>query len=295
MSVKNFSVFRTCVVAFAAAAASQAYASSSTYVSLGDSLGYGVTTIEAASIPSFGDQGYAGPYATRLATQRGGDRPNVINLAIPGETSSTFFDTSVIYRAVNLNYAGSALSQSQLFTTVAAQEAALGHTIDTVSISIGPDDFFALTDDPTFFTLTPYQQLSTVLATAQQLQNNYAAILTQLRTLAPTADLIVVGDYNPYAILPNSPLFGLAPAVVDTINQIAYGTASAFGARYIDTASAFAGHEAEYTHILDHAFPDENVHPTDLGYAAIAGLMVPAPGSGLFAVLGVCVVARRRR
>ena len=59
-----------------------------TYLALGDSIAFGETDV----IPvSFGDQGYVKPFADFLATQNGGTRPDVINLAFPGETSSSFF------------------------------------------------------------------------------------------------------------------------------------------------------------------------------------------------------------
>ena len=59
-----------------------------TYLALGDSIAFGVTDVTPIS---FGDQGYVRLYADFLATQGGGLRPRVINLAIPGETSSSFF------------------------------------------------------------------------------------------------------------------------------------------------------------------------------------------------------------
>ena len=59
-----------------------------TYLALGDSIAFGKTD----GIPvSFGDQGYVKPFADFLATRNGGTRPDVINLAFPGETSSSFF------------------------------------------------------------------------------------------------------------------------------------------------------------------------------------------------------------
>src|SRR4051794_27511074 len=60
-----------------------------TYVSLGDSLAYGYTDGQGLG-PSLADQGYVKPYADALGV-RDGVRPNVINLAIPGETSDSFF------------------------------------------------------------------------------------------------------------------------------------------------------------------------------------------------------------
>jgi lysophospholipase L1-like esterase len=59
-----------------------------TYIALGDSLAFGVTNITPVS---YGDQGYVKLYADWLATQDDGVRPRVVNLAISGETSDSFF------------------------------------------------------------------------------------------------------------------------------------------------------------------------------------------------------------
>src|SRR6516162_6331657 len=58
------------------------------YLALGGTLDFGETNVRPTS---YGDQGFVKPYADWLATQNGGVRPNVINLAIPSELSSTFF------------------------------------------------------------------------------------------------------------------------------------------------------------------------------------------------------------
>src|ERR1700692_2109990 len=59
-----------------------------TYLALGDFIAF----VETDVIPvSFGDQGYVKPFADFLASQNGGDRPDVVNLAFPGETSTSFF------------------------------------------------------------------------------------------------------------------------------------------------------------------------------------------------------------
>src|SRR3954447_15897035 len=59
------------------------------YLVLGDSYALGVTSVTPP--PSYGDQGYVKHYADHLATLDGGVRPDVINLAIFGESSTTFF------------------------------------------------------------------------------------------------------------------------------------------------------------------------------------------------------------
>src|SRR5262249_24799542 len=111
-----------------------------TYLALGDSIAFGQTD----TIPvSFGDQGYVALYADFLATQNAGARPNVVNLAVPGETSTSFF-TGVsppglpaheLLDSFNLNYqADSAQSQNTLMLSKIASEAAAGHVISHVSL-----------------------------------------------------------------------------------------------------------------------------------------------------------------
>lgn len=283
--------------AISALASSAALASNSTYISLGDSLAFGFTTLSDGPFPNNGDRGYVGPYADWLATQRGGDRPNVINLAIPGESSVSYYNTSQAFRAANTNYTGVNLSQSQLFHQTVAAQTSLGNTIDTITISLGPNDFLSVASQPDFLTLPATQQLQILGDTLNTLAGNYLAIAAEARAAAPNANIIIVGDYNPYAILPQSPLYPFAGVLIDNINQIGQAAAAGVGGRFVDTAHAFIGHEAEYTHILDDPFPNENIHPTTLGYRVIADLIiVPGPGGlGVMAVTMLAATARRRR
>lgn len=122
------------------------------------------------------------------------------------------------------------------------------------------------------------------------------AIVGQARALSPAANIIVVGDYNPYAILPNSPLFPFAGVLIDNINQIGGAAALGVGGRFVGTHAAFVGHEAEYTHILDDPFPDENIHPNAMGYQVIANLViVPSPGPAAVSMVAGLFATRRRR
>lgn len=266
-----------------------------TYISLGDSLAYGMTTYANAAIPTFGDRGYVSRYANYLGTQNGGVRPTVVNLAIIGETSSSYSDTSNGYRVTNLNYFGSGLSQAQMFAARVAAETGAGHVVTHVSVSIGPDDLLDVTDQPGFFGLPVDQQQALLGAAINALATNYAGILGQVRALVPSAELVIVGDYNPYAAVPGSPFYDAAPAAVQAINGVAAGLAATFNGRFVDTYSLFLGHEAEYTHILDDAPAGTNIHPNELGYDVIAGAMIPAPGTLVLLACGTMAGMRRRR
>ena len=58
------------------------------YVALGDSITFGETDLNY--VQSTGDRGHVGSFANTLAAQNGGVRPTVLNLAIDGETASSF-------------------------------------------------------------------------------------------------------------------------------------------------------------------------------------------------------------
>ena len=178
-----------------------------TYLALGDSIAFG----ETDSIPvSFGDQGYVKPCADFLATQNGGVRPDVVNLAFPGETSTSFFTavsppgsaSHAVLDAFNLNYQSN-LAQSQnglMLSTIAAEQAA-GHVISHVSFSLGRNDlaaFSALHQD--FFTLTPAQQQGLINGFFGDLAANYIAVLAELRAALPTAQILLLNSYNELAV-----------------------------------------------------------------------------------------------
>ena len=125
-----------------------------TYLALGDSITFGVGANETASDISNGDRGYVSGFADVLAGREGGVGPTVINLAVSGETSSSFFGTGV-----SLDGAGASLRNTNyipptytgptpptqdalMLATIAAQQAA-GNTISTVTLTLGANDLFA--------------------------------------------------------------------------------------------------------------------------------------------------------
>jgi lysophospholipase L1-like esterase len=276
-------------------------AASMTYLALGDSVAFGET--DFSRNPSFGDRGYVGPYASFLADRSGGVRPNVVNLAIDGETSSTFFNGGArVYIPqhgespvqLNLNYSSPATTQNaQFLATIAAQKSA-GNTINTVSVQLGANDLFAVMNSPGFFALPPQQQQAQILQALAGFQTNETKLLTEVRTQLPGAALILPGYYNPYAVDPSSPLATLAGQAIQGLNAIIAGEALAFGGRYVDVYPTFAGHEAAYTFILQ-----GNVHPNDIGYGAIAARIEAVPEPATWSVLAAGLVglglARRRR
>ena len=162
-----------------------------TYLSIGDSIGFGETVFSSDSAlgpyadPSDGDRGFVAMYANFLAS-RYGYRPNVINLAVDGETSTSFTTgvgrvppgpgfTDASLAELNTHYTGTPPpTQASLLASTIASQAAAGHVIGNVSISLGSNDLFALA-------LTSKDPLADLPAALATFKSNYESILTTLR------------------------------------------------------------------------------------------------------------------
>lgn len=294
--------------------------STPTYIALGDSITFGETDL--SYVPSYGIRGYVAPFAATLAS-RLGTTPNVVNLAIDGETAASFFSNAgrtppVMGRGdaplqlENLNYNGStALSQDQVFrNTVTAQQAA-GNTIAAISITLGFNETAALapaTNTPT----AEAAALALVPAELAAYRTNYSNVLSEIRSQAPNASLYLLGYYNPFPADLASPAAPIFTMYGMQLNAIIQSLAAQYGATYVDNATPFLGKEAAYTYLDDMpagssvgglyggTLPIGNVHPNALGYAQIAAdvaaASVPEPAS--LALLGgglVAFVAGQRR
>lgn len=303
----------------AALGLAQPAAAAPAYIALGDSITFGETDL--SYIQSFGDRGYVGRFADTLASRNGGVRPVVTNLAIDGETTASFTSaagrttpvvgrTDAILAAQNLNYASNpAVSQRALFGQTVASQQALGNTINTVSVTLGFNDVAALASSRA-------AALSLLPSTLATYQANYAAILAEVRALAPSADLYLLGYFNPFPGDPANPANPLFAAGGPQLNGIIQALAAQFGGRYVDTVTPFLGNEAAYTFIdeqragsvspgpISGVEPVGNVHPNGIGYDVIAARVAAAgvttvPEPSALALLSTGMVlalgSRRRR
>lgn len=257
-----------------------------TYIALGDSLAFGEYRFQ--DNPSNGDRGYVGPYADYLAQFNGGVRPAVINLGVDGETTTTFLNGGPSGPGIvpgepayslNTNYQPPYPSQNSLLLTTIAAEMAAGNTIGALTIQLGANDIFILTQNPTFFTKSPSEQQGLVNGVLMMVQSNLATLLAELKVQVPGANLVLLGYYDPFAPFahdPTSPLYAIAQISAPAIrglDQVIAAEASAFGGRYVDLYTPFLGHELAYTDVANPAIPG-NVHPTVAGYAAIVAQLV---------------------
>jgi len=312
------------VVAVAAALlASPAYASP-IYVALGDSITFGETDLNYAQ--SFGDRGYVSQFADTLAQRNGGIRPGVVNLAIDGETASSFQTNAgrtppvagrgdAPLQLENLNYSNStALSQSTVFANTVAAQTAAGNTIEAITVTLGFNELAALTP-PTNTSAAETAAIAAIPATLAAYRISYSAVLDQIRSLAPSAELILLGYFNPFPADPASPAAPVFNAGGMQLNSIIQSLAAQYGATYVDNATSFVGHEATYTYqaalpagsSVDGAYggvlPIGDVHPNALRYSVIAAdvaaataVLEPATWPMLLAGLaGTSVLLRRGR
>lgn len=292
------------------------------YVALGDSITFGETDLLYRR--SDGDRGYVSRFADTLAARNGGVRPTVTNLAIDGETASSFFTNAgrtppVVGRGdaplqlENLNYGNStALSQSAVFADTVAAQRALGNTVQTVTITLGFNELAALADLPA------EQAVAAVPSTLAQYRANYAAVLDRVGSLAPGADVYLLNYYNPFPADPASPAAPVFAAGGAQLNAAIRDLAARYGAFYVDTFTPFVGNEAAYTFQDDQphgssvpgpfggVLPIGNVHPNEAGYDAIAAQVAAAtkPAAAvaepsalilLLTGLGAAGALRRRR
>jgi len=293
------------------------------YVALGDSYAFGYTS-SATTPVGLGDQGYVGLFADFWATVNGGVRPTVTNLAVPGETSTSFFagaptffdgtvppypnglvDAPARNQGFNTHYTTPNTPQSTLLAQSLAAIQGGGGKVDYVTIQMGGNDILPLLPQPAFQALTPVQQQQVIAAQFAALQNNYTDLLTSVKAAAPNARVFVIGYADPFAGLgAANPIAGISTPLALQANTLFQGLAATFGATYVDIYTPFLGHELQYTNIAttDSGFP--NFHPNSVGYSVIGNQLAlaasaPEPGSValLLAVLpcGAGLLFLRRR
>ncbi len=275
-------------------AADNAHASASTYIAIGDSYAWGYTTFASGAVASNGDRGYVSRYADHLATLpiNAGIRPTLVNVGLSGENSQSFFDTSVS-RTLNPTYTAD-ISQSSRLTQAITDATS---PIRAISISLGGGDLISVATAPDFATITDSERFGRILAAMNNVATSLLTILGDLRSRPQTAaaDILVLGYFDPFPGYPSSPATPYSGFALTQLNGVLNLVAQEAGARFISIAPAFAGREAELSHIADDEPLGINIHPNDAGYAVIAQAMIPGPGtSGALLALGL-VAARRRR
>lgn len=244
-----------------------------TYVSLGDSLafGYQPSLVAAGDFKPADYVSYAEDYAA--AQQR---HLKVANFGCPGETTGSminggcpWLDPQQPQRYSNgypLHMSYGPYS-SQLAAAVAYLRSHRQTTL--VTVDIGSNDLIAILGQCGVNATCIGGKLSTVLI-------NYADILTQLKAAAPQAQLVVFNIYNPYALA----ITGSDALLMTYVNPAIETLAASFGAKVADAFTAinlaYSSETASVCAMTWMCTSYTNIHPTDLGYEALAGALQDA-------------------
>jgi lysophospholipase L1-like esterase len=293
------------VVAFGALAlvpAAGAKGVGSTYLALGDSLAYGYHQAQFQNElkehgfvnPANFDDGYVDDFGATLKLFN--PKLKIVNDGCPGETTETFIHGSGVgpeYCAggptgtpfpkafLHHAYPGTQLEDALAI----AKEPGVG----TITLDIGANDILQFLGHtcgfPAAFTCTEAE----VEAELGHVAANVGSILAQLRAAAPSAKIIFVSQYNPYPTVLSPE--GRGDATVEALNTALKSVAAGFGVKFANTARVInfsgthGGPEAgdiptvcAFTAMcpggtFNPASPEADIHPTKLGYAAMAGVV----------------------
>jgi lysophospholipase L1-like esterase len=245
----------------------------SSYLALGDSLAFGYSEAKFGELkpeenPADYDTGYVDDFAKLLKI--GDPGLQVINDGCPGETTESFIKGPCEYQlAYRLHhpYAGGPTS-SQLSDALAYLQS--NPNTNPITLDIGANDALGVIEH------TCDKKVECVIKEAPALFAHIAAnlglILTDLRGADPHATIIVLGLYNPFGEkLPGG------DALTAQLNEVMSKVASAVGARFADPLPVFnpsgALEEPTICLLTNMCKMPEDIHPTDLGYAVLAGLI----------------------
>jgi lysophospholipase L1-like esterase len=273
------------------------------YLALGDSNTFGNDeSVPSSTVPNYGDQGYVRPFADFLGSLNGGVRPQVVNLAISGELSSSFLsgvappDWPSRAWSWNLNYPNGTTSQNSLMLSTLDAAHAAGSSV-WVSLNFGANDFAHLLASAAWQTATPAEQQALFAQLVNQVVANYETVLTEVELHAPGAHILLQNFYDTY--IPTDPEYALYESAIAAANPIIQQVAAGFGATYVDFYSVIHGHELELT---NHDIAPGG-HLNQAGYNAVAQALdaaaVPEPST--FVMLGIGLTGlvgyrwRRRR
>jgi lysophospholipase L1-like esterase len=243
-----------------------------TYLALGDSYAAGYGTTDWTP-PRSTRLGYVAHFAGFVRGAAHGGIDTTVNLAVPGESTATFFAPGGQWAA--------------------AQAAIADPTMDVqvVTLTLGGNDLLYLLApgqpcDPRAGDPSPACMLA-VQTALQAFPTSYARVLTELTAALaaedPAPERIIVTTYpNPFSGTPNAPFAQAVDLVLHGqdgaidcaaladprntgLDDVLACVGRQFGATVADTYPAFEGKGSALTHI-----DDLDIHPTNAGYAQIA-------------------------
>jgi lysophospholipase L1-like esterase len=242
------------------------------YLSLGDSLAFGFQQRRFTQLLRAGDYrpaafpGFTRPVARSLAL-RDHHPVRTVNYGCPGETTATFAAGGCPFRFVGARlhdpYPGAQLAAATTFLDRHRGAVAL------VTLAIGANDLSGLRRQ-CGVEAACYRR--GVGAVARAAGGRLGDATRRLVAAAGPAPVVVVLPYDPLAVD--------APATVPVLaayNRRLAAAARAAGATVVDALPDVNGHGAKRVCALTlYCGPDRDTHPSDLGYAELARLVIAA-------------------
>jgi lysophospholipase L1-like esterase len=298
-----------CVAALAAlgtlalAPAAGAKGIGTTYLALGDSLAYGYhqaqfqeeLKVKGRVEPANFHDGYVDDFGAALKLLN--PKLQIINDGCPGETTETLIKGSGVFGPeycaggptgspfpkafLHHPYPGTQLEDALAI----AKEPGVG----TITLDIGANDLLQFLGHTCGFPVTFTCSQEQIEAEIGHVTANVGYILAQLRAAAPKAKIIFVSQYNPYPTVLHPE--GRGDATVEALNGALKAVAATNGVSFANTtrvinfSGTHGGPEAgdigtvcAFTAmcpggVFNPASPSADIHPTKLGYAAMAGVI----------------------
>ncbi len=232
------------------------------YLALGDSIAYGYQPGKGTR-PSAFTTGYVDVFAARLAKLS--PQIQVVNYACPGESSVTFTRGGCPSKAEGMKlhdpFRGSQLSAALSFLRAHPRE------VSPITLTLWGNDLAPLS--------ARGKRAPKAIAS---FASRFTSILKQLRSAAPSAEIIVTGAWNPEAdrLKQTQPLYR-------SLNTAIARVAAASSARVANMTSALSPPGNIRTQrarlcALTFLCSKGDVHPTDAGYRAMANAFLAASG-----------------
>lgn len=245
-----------------------------TYLALGDSLAFGYSQAKFNELfpsepASAYDTGYVDDFAHVLRIFQPGVQ--TINDGCPGETTDSFLDGPCEYGlAFPLHHAYSGGPFSSQLSDALNVLAANPVTLTPITLDIGANDALGVIEGTCKLEAKCVAEHAPALFA--HIVGNLGAILSQLRGAGPHAKLIVLGLYNPFGeTIPG------ADALTAKLNELEASVAASAGARFADPLPVFnppgKREQARLCTLTNICTSLKDIHPTDLGYAVLGGLV----------------------
>jgi lysophospholipase L1-like esterase len=242
-----------------------------TYLALGDSLAFGYSQAKFNSLfpaepASAYNTGYVDDFGHVLRLFQPGVQ--TVNDGCPGETTDSFIAGPCTYGLrfpLHHPYSGAQLADALSYL------GAHPNAVSPITIDIGANDALGVTEGLCKLEAKCVAENAPTLFA--HVAGNLGVILSQLRAAAPHARMIVLGLYNPFG----ESIAG-ADALTAKLNEVEASVAATVGARFANPLPFFnppgALEQPTLCTLTNICTPLHDIHPTDLGYAVLGGLVL---------------------